>query len=51
MKTWKFGIDSDKLVDLVLSGKKSATTSLYNENDFPVIDEESAKRVRKYLKS
>ena len=27
---WNFGIDEDKLVNLVLEGKKIATTSLYN---------------------
>lgn len=41
LKTWRFGIDNDKLVDLVLSGKKTATTSLYDEDDIPIIDEES----------
>lgn len=30
LKTWNFGIDNDKLVDLVLEGKKNATTSIYN---------------------
>lgn len=32
LKTWHFGIDNDKLVNLVLSGKKTATTSIYDEN-------------------
>ena len=41
LKTWRFGIDNDKLVNLVLSGKKTATTSLYDENDIPAIGEES----------
>lgn len=41
MKKWKFGTNNDYLVDLVLSGKKTATTSLYNENDIPVLNEES----------
>jgi len=41
MKKWRFGINNDYLVDLVLSGKKRATTSLYNENDIPVLNEES----------
>lgn len=41
LKTWHFGIDNDKLVELVLSGKKTATTSLYDENDIPDIGEES----------
>lgn len=33
MKKWKFGTNNDYLVDLVLSGKKRATTSLYDFND------------------
>lgn len=41
MKTWHFGIDNDKLVNLVLEGKKTATTSLYDIDDIPVISEES----------
>ena len=41
LKTWKFGIDNDKLVELVLLGKKTATTSLYDKNDISDIDEES----------
>lgn len=40
LKTWHFGIDNDKLVELVLSGKKTATTSLYDENDIPTVNEE-----------
>lgn len=42
MRTWKFGIDNDRLVELVLNGKKRATTSLYSEEDIPIVDEESA---------
>lgn len=42
MKKWRFGTNNDYLVDLVLSGKKTATTSLYNENDISVLNEESA---------
>ena len=42
MKTWKFGINNDYLVKLVLLGKKRATTSLYSEEDVPIVDEESA---------
>ena len=30
MNKWKFGVDNDKLVSLVLNGKKTATTSIYN---------------------
>lgn len=41
MKTWKFGINNDKLVKLVLSGKKKATTCLYDKKDIPVINDES----------
>ena len=40
MKTWQFDIDNDKLINLVLLGKKSATTSIYDENDLPIINEE-----------
>lgn len=40
MKTWQFGIDNDILIELVLSGKKTATTSIYDENDLPIINEE-----------
>ena len=40
LKTWHFGIDNDRLVKLVLSGKKTATTYLYDEND-SLDDEES----------
>lgn len=42
MKKWKFGTNNDYLVDLVLNGKKRATTSLYSEEDVPIVDEESA---------
>lgn len=41
LKTWHFGMDNNRLVQLVLSGKKTATTSLYNEDDAPLIGEES----------
>ena len=40
IERWKFGIDNDKLVNLVLQGKKKATTSLlsdYNKNSIPKI--------------
>lgn len=40
LKTWHFGMDNDRLVNLVLAGKKTATTYLYDEND-PLDDEES----------
>lgn len=42
MKKWKFGANNDYLVDLVLSGKKRATTSLYDFNDVLIVGEESA---------
>ncbi len=39
---WKFGQDNDKLIELVLSGKKRATSSLLLEGDkLPSIGEES----------
>ena len=41
MKKWDFGINNDYLVELVLSGKKRATTSLYDSSDIPIIGEES----------
>ena len=41
LKTWHFGIDNDRLVELVLSGKKTATTSLYDKDNLPNVDEES----------
>ncbi len=41
LKTWTFAIDNDELVDLVIKGKKTATTSNYDENDLPVINSES----------
>lgn len=36
---WTFGIDTDKLVKLVLDGKKTATTSLYEYDSLPTIGE------------
>ena len=41
MKSWSFGVDNDKLIELVLMGKKTATTSNYDENELPIIGEES----------
>lgn len=41
LPTWKFGIDNDKLVNLVLSGKKTATTSLFDIDDIPCSSEKS----------
>ena len=40
LKEWKFGMTNDYLVELVLSGKKKATTSVYN-GEVPKIGEES----------
>ena len=34
-----FGIDADKLVSLVLNGKKTATTSLYKIDSLPKVDD------------
>ena len=31
INNWQFGIDNDKLIELVLNGTKKATTSLLNE--------------------
>ena len=39
MKNWSFGMDNDNLVNLVLAGKKIATTCLYNEENIPTIGE------------
>ena len=36
---WTFGIDTDKLVSLVLEGKKTATTSLYETDSLPKVDD------------
>ena len=36
---WTFGIDADKLVKLVLDGKKTATTSLYEYDSLPTVGE------------
>lgn len=41
LKTWHFGTNNDRLVELVLKGKKTATTSLYDKNDVPSINEKS----------
>ena len=41
LKEWSFGIDNDKLVSLVLQGKKTATTSLYEIDEVPEVGEES----------
>ena len=41
MKKWHFGEKNDELVNLVLSGKKTATTSVYEEGAYDNILEES----------
>lgn len=46
MDKWKFGIDNEELIDLVLKGEKTATTSLYNSYikdgiDLPKVGDES----------
>ena len=41
MERWSFGIDNDYLIELVLSGKKRATTSNYDENELPVIGKQT----------
>ena len=45
LQTWRFGVDNDRLVDLVLQGRKTATTSIYHENS---ISEEGEKSVLLY---
>ena len=42
LEKWKFGIDNNELINLVLSNKKRATSSLFIDNtNLPVIGEES----------
>lgn len=42
MEKWKFGINNNELISLVLTGKKTATTSLFDDNEkLPVIGEKS----------
>lgn len=33
MERWQFGVDHERLLNLVLSGKKKATCYIYNKND------------------
>lgn len=40
LKTWKFGTNNDELVELVLSGKKTATTS-FEDDEIPKVGEKS----------
>lgn len=39
LNRWTFKIDADRLVNLVLEGKKTATTSLYGIDSLPKIGE------------
>ena len=41
MKNWSFAKDNDKLIELVLSGKKTATSFLYSEKYIPTVGEKS----------
>lgn len=43
IERWNFGINNDELVELVLSGKKTATTSLYSDyiGNLPKIGDKS----------
>ena len=42
MEKWKFGINNNELISLVLTGKKTATTSLLEDSEkLPIIGEES----------
>lgn len=41
MNIWKFGIDNDYLISLVLKGKKTATTSNYDINDLSQVGDRS----------
>ena len=42
LERWKFGINNNKLIELVLSNKKRATTSLYiDDTRLPKTNEES----------
>ena len=41
MKRWKFSIDNDKLIELVLLGKKTATSSIYDKKELPMVGEET----------
>lgn len=41
LNTWHFDTNNDKLVELVLTGKKVATTYLYNENNVPSVLKEA----------
>ena len=41
MDKWSFCDDNDNLIKLVLSGKKTATTSDYDPNELPVVGNKS----------
>lgn len=36
MEKWSFGVDNEKLIDLVLSGKKTATSYLFDDKNSKV---------------
>ncbi len=37
LEKWTFGIDTDKLINLVLDGRKTATSSLYKFDNLPIV--------------
>ncbi len=39
LERWTFGIDNDRLINLVLTGKKTATTSLYEEDNLSKVND------------
>jgi len=41
MKKWSFAINNNELIELVITAKKTATTSNYNKNELPKIGEET----------
>ena len=41
MKNWSFATNNYELISIVLKGQKRATSYLYQEEDIPVIGEES----------
>lgn len=41
IERWKFGIDNNQLINLVLKNIKTATTSLYNDSNIPKIGDMS----------
>lgn len=41
IERWTFGVNLDYLVSLVLKGKETATTWIYEDGDFPLVGEQS----------